>query len=190
MNWPSKYICLKKKYPLIMGKFSISPIRHEDRISIMKWRNEQLFHLRQKNILTRNQQNKYFDKIIKKQFHQENPDQILFSFLKCGECVGYGGLVHIDWLNKNAEISFVMNTELEKKYFEFFWGIFLNLVEQVAFLDLKFNKIFVYSYNLRPLLYKVMKDNIFKKEGLLKNHVIHNNNFIDVFIHSKFNNYE
>lgn len=190
MNWPSNYSCLIKKYPLLSENFSLIPIRYEDRFLIMKWRNEQLYHLRQKFFLTNTVQNKYFDRIIKKQFHQKNPDQILFSFLKDDKCLGYGGLVHIDWINKNAEISFVMETRLEKNNFEFFWSKYLNLIEKVAFLDLKLQKIFVYSFNLRPLLYKVMKDNFYYEEGRLKNHIIHSNKFVDVFIHSKFNNYE
>ena len=34
------------------GVFSIVPIRFEDRIDIMKWRNEQMYHLRQDKPLT------------------------------------------------------------------------------------------------------------------------------------------
>ena len=45
------------------GKYSIVPIRHHDRLEIMKWRNEQLFHLRQNKPLTEKQQNNYFDKM-------------------------------------------------------------------------------------------------------------------------------
>ena len=45
-------------------KFSLVPIRFEDRISIMNWRNEQMFHLRQNKILTLEDQNTYFEKIV------------------------------------------------------------------------------------------------------------------------------
>ena len=34
------------------GIFSIVPIRYEDRIDIMNWRNEQMYHLRQDIPLT------------------------------------------------------------------------------------------------------------------------------------------
>ena len=34
------------------GIYSIVPIRFEDRIDIMNWRNEQILHLRQKEPLT------------------------------------------------------------------------------------------------------------------------------------------
>ncbi len=34
------------------GEYSIVPIRFEDRYDIMKWRNEQVYHLRQDGLLT------------------------------------------------------------------------------------------------------------------------------------------
>ena len=92
-------------------------IRHEDRYAIMKWRNEQLYHLRQTELLTEAMQDAYFENIVAKLFDQEQPDQILFSFLQGGECIGYGGLVHVNWRNKNAEVSFIINTVLEKNIF-------------------------------------------------------------------------
>ena len=44
---------------------------------------------------------------------------VLFNYLHNGKCIGYGGLVHINWIDKNAEVSFIMDTELEENYFEF-----------------------------------------------------------------------
>ena len=38
------------------GDFSIVPIRYEDRIDIMNWRNEQMYHLRQDKPLTEKSQ--------------------------------------------------------------------------------------------------------------------------------------
>ena len=86
--------------------YSIVPIRYEDRTVIMKWRNEQMYHLRQNKILTRETQNKYFNNVVEKLFNEKEPNQIIFSFLENDICIGYGGLVHINWIDKNAEISF------------------------------------------------------------------------------------
>ena len=99
------------------GEFEIVPIRHEDRIEIMKWRNEQIYHLRQSEPLTIDKQDAYFDNTIAPLFNQEKPNQILFSFLEGNECIGYGGLVHINWIDRNAEVSFIMNTRLEEASF-------------------------------------------------------------------------
>ena len=169
------------------GDFKIVPIRYKDRLDILKWRNEQLFHLRQPKPLTIEDQENYFSKIIPKLFEQELPNQILFSYLKNDVCIGYGGLVHINWIDKNAEISFIMNTELEKDDFEFHWEKYLGLIEQLAFDELQIHKIFTYAFDLRPHLYSVVEMCGFKKEATLKEHCLFNGEYKDVIIHSKTN---
>ena len=42
------------------AEFKIVPIRFEDRDDIMKWRNEQMYHLRQDKPLTQKFQDNYF----------------------------------------------------------------------------------------------------------------------------------
>jgi len=168
------------------GEYSIVPIRIEDRYNIMKWRNEQIYHLRQNGILTKDDQDNYFDTIVSRLFEQEKPSQILFSFLKEGMCIGYGGLVHINWIDKNAEISFVMNTTLEPNYFQINWSKYLNLIEQVAFKDLKFHKLFIYAFDLRPHLYKALEENGYILDARLKEHCYFQGSYKDVVIYSKF----
>jgi RimJ/RimL family protein N-acetyltransferase len=168
------------------SNYKIIPIRYEDRFDIMKWRNEQIYHLRQNKPLTLANQEDYFNNVVNKLFDQGQPTQILFSYLEDEICIGYGGLVHINWIDKNAEISFVMNTDLEKDYFQKHWGIFLNLIEQVAFADLKLHKISTYAFDLRPKLYPVLDNVGFSREAVLNNHCLFNNEYVDVVIHSKF----
>src|SRR5690606_9077244 len=115
------------------GKYSIVPIRMEDRFAIMKWRNEQIYHLRQSKPLTEEDQNRYFNEVVADLFTQEFPRDILFSYLEGEKCIGYGGLAHINWTDKNAEISFIMETALEEDFFEFHWKMYLNMIEKVAF---------------------------------------------------------
>jgi RimJ/RimL family protein N-acetyltransferase len=168
-------------------EYSIVPIRFEDRFDIMKWRNEQMYHLRQKMILTKEMQEAYFNNVIKSLYDQEEPSQIIFSFLKNDKCIGYGGLVHFNWVDKNAEISFLIETELDKERFTELWTIFLSLIENVAFKDLKLHKLFVYAFDLRPHLYTTLEQNNFFKDAILKEHCYYNHKFIDVVIHSKIN---
>lgn len=167
------------------GEYSIVPIRSEDRYDIMKWRNEQIYHLRQDKPLTKEAQDRYFDEIIPQLFHQEKPSQLLFSFLKDGKLIGYGGLVHINWVDKNAEISFIMNTELEKEEFEWNWSKYLELIEELAFKELAFVKLYVYAFDLRPHLYTTLLNNSYFMDARLKNHCIFNGELKDVVIHSK-----
>ena len=92
------------------GNIKIVPIRYEDRLLIMHWRNEQMYHLRQQKVLTETDQNQYFDTVVSKLFDADQPNQLLFSYLKEDVCIGYGGLVHINWKDKNAEISFIIDS--------------------------------------------------------------------------------
>lgn len=170
-----------------VDKYSLTPIRSEDRYLIMKWRNEQMFHLRQDKLLTLNEQDHYFDFVIGKLFHEKAPNQILFSYLLDNACIGYGGLVHIDWQNSNAEISFIMNTELEKEYFVEHWINYLKMIEEVAFDELNLHKIFTYAYDIRPKLYEALTLSNYSLEARLVQHSLIQNEFKDVLIHSKIN---
>lgn len=170
------------------GEFEIVPIRHEDRIEIMKWRNEQIYHLRQSELLTIDKQDAYFDNTIAPLFNQEKPNQILFSFLQANDCIGYGGLVHINWIDRNAEVSFIMNTLLEEESFSENWSMFLKCLEQLAFDELEFHKIFIYAFDLRPHLYDVLELNGYFQDARLKDHCFFEGDFKDVLIYSKFMN--
>jgi hypothetical protein len=109
MKRPNHYKILKtNQYEL--DNIKIVPIRYEDRLLIMRWRNEQMYHLRQQKLLTEADQNNYFDNVVSKLFDADEPNQLLFSYLHDDVCIGYGGLVHINWKDKNAEISFIIDS--------------------------------------------------------------------------------
>ena len=171
------------------GQYSIVPIRMQDRFDIMKWRNEQIYHLRQKKALTVEDQDFYFHNVIEKLFDENQPSQILFSYLENGDCIGYGGLVHIIWIDKNAEISFVMDTSLEKDFFKFHWRVFLELIEQTVFSDLNFHKIYTYAFDLRPLLFEELSNLNYLEEAILNEHVLIDGNYVNIRIHSKINRF-
>lgn len=109
----------------------------------MRWRNEQSYRLRLSEPLTDEKQEAYFNTTIKSLFNEEKPNQILFNILQGDKCIGYGGLVHINWIDKNAEVSFVMDTKLEKESFSKNWSEFLFLIEKVAFNYTIFRKLYV-----------------------------------------------
>jgi RimJ/RimL family protein N-acetyltransferase len=180
------YRCLQKQEQRL-GDFTIVPLRYEDRFLIMKWRNEQIYHLRQARPLTEDDQQRYFDTVISKLFDNPNPDQILFSYLENGTCIGYGGLVHINWIDQNAEISFIMDTSLEAEHFADHWRNYLTMLKSVAFDDLGLHKIYTYAFDLRPHLYSVLEANGYTREATLKDHCWFNGAYKDVVLHSLWN---
>lgn len=182
----ANYKCLKQQ-EYTFGDYSIVSLRYEDRFSIMKWRNEQIYHLRQARPLTEEDQQCYFDNVVAKLFDQPKPDQILFSYLEKGVCVGYGGLVHINWIDNNAEISFIMDTRLEKEHFAEHWSNYLTMLKELAFNDLGLHKIYTYAFDLRPHLYTMLEANGFYREATYKEHCYFDGQYKDVVIHSILN---
>lgn len=179
-----KYKCLNNQ-TFKLNNCELIPIRDEDKFLILKWRNEQIYHLRQTTPLSIEHQKVYFKNSITTLFEQEKPNQILFSYLENGICIGYGGLVHINWIDQYAEISFIMDTSLEKEFFQHHWTQYLAMLEKVSFQELHLHKIFTYAFDLRPHLYEVILSRGFVEEARLKEHCLFDGQFIDVLIHSK-----
>jgi carbamoyl-phosphate synthase large subunit len=160
----------------------------EDRFLIKRWRNDQLDLLRQKELLTDAEQDKYFYDVILKLYEQERPAQIIFSFLMKDELIGYGGLVHIDWKARVAEISFLLETtrnnniELFKREF----SIYLKLIKVIAFEEVKLFKINTCAFDVRNFLYPPLLENGFKEEARLRGVNVINGKRYDSVIHSFF----
>jgi RimJ/RimL family protein N-acetyltransferase len=182
-----KYKCLTSA-ECSLGSHQLISIRDQDKYAIREWRNEQVDILRQKDLLTIAQQESYFRNIVDKLFETDQPDQLLFSFLEDGELVGYGGLVHIDWVSKNGEISFITETSRNKSIRQFNddWSHYLHLLKVMVQSQLGFVKIYTYAYDIRPHLIEMLLDNNFREEARLKNHILVQGTLHDVLIHSYF----
>jgi len=175
-----------KKEQYSSGDYSIVSYREKDLMDIMKWRNEQINILRQKRPLTEKAQKNYFKDAILSTFNQAEPPTMLFSFLKKRRCIGYGGFVYIDWEAGRAEVSFLLDTgraKDAKKYSRDF-EVFLTIMKQIAFIELKLNRLFTETYDTRPLHIAVLEQNGFAFEGRMREHVKINGKYADSLIHA------
>ena len=179
-----KYSFLKKK-SYMYNNYQIVPLRFTDIQIIKNWRNEQLDFLRQKSIISETEQIEYYENNIKKSFNAHNPEQILFSFLMNERCIGYGGLVHIDWKNKKAELSFLNGTErvVNNVTFENDFKNFLVLIFEITFCELEFEKITTEAYDIRKNLIKILEDVGFNFEKKIDSNVIINGVNHDSILH-------
>jgi hypothetical protein len=179
-----KYRCLKSN-TLTENGYSLVPIREQDIQFIRKWRNDQIDILRQEKKLTKDQQVLYFDTVIKPSFVQKHPRLILFSLLLNDLCIGYGGLVHIDWIAKRAEVSFLNNTERSKKSLEYNndFSNFLDFILKIGFDYLNLNKLYTEAYDIRPQTIKILERKGFELEGRLRQHVSIKGKYVDSLIH-------
>ena len=187
MNFLNTYRCLdKQRYA--SEKYSIVPLQKEDIFSIRIWRNDQMEYLRQSKPITEKDQIDYYENVIRKTFNEIKPDQILFSFLLNEKCIGYGGLVHIDWNSRNAEISFLTETNRAKndiQYSEDFYN-FLKLIFIIAFEEIQFNRLETENYEVDSLSIKILENLDFKLHQRLRNHVLINGKYFDSLIHICF----
>ena len=185
MNFPTEYNCLSKN-EFYLGEFKIIPIRFEDRIDIMDWRNEQMYHLRQKERLTVDEQLNYFKNTVSSLFIKEQPNQILFSFLKNNVLIGYGGLVQINWTDYNLEMSFLVNTKTlnDRKAYDECFNAYISLIKDVSFNVLKFNKLYTETYDLREDHIRILEENKFILEGRLREHISIDGTYYDSLYHS------
>lgn len=180
-----KYKCLSNTEWSSNG-YKLIPIRTDDKYEILKWRNSQIEILRQKEKISKEQQEFYFANVVDKLFEEDYPKQLLFSFLHNDALIGYGGLVHIDWESKNAEISFLLenNNDFQLKFSEF-----LKMTFFISFEELKLIKIYttVYKIEARKRYIEVIEYLNFVNEAILKNHILIENKYYDVLIYSYFN---
>ena len=166
--------------------YSIIPIRMQDMESIRLWRNSQMDVLRQKKELSFDDQKQYFKNKVNALFEEEQPSQLLFSFLKDSELIGYGGLVNISWFDKKAEMSFLVNnTRVSNniKYSEDF-SSFIELMKEVCFREMKFNRLYTETYAFRKFHISILENRGLIEEGRLRHNIYENNKYYDSILHS------
>ncbi|QDK43249.1 ribosomal-protein-serine acetyltransferase [Bacteriovorax stolpii] len=182
-----KYKCLINER-FQFGQFSFGPIEKSHLYDIMDWRNKQLNILRTKKIHTKEDQDRYFDNVIIPSMDMDEPTSILFSFFKENVLIGYGGLTNIDWSVKKAEISFLLNNELAKEtteYLEIF-TMFLKMLKNIAFKEVKLHRLFTETYDLRPIHVQALEREM-NLEGRLKDHIFQDGKYVDVLFHGILN---
>lgn len=182
------YACLKRQKISYQG-YTIRTVEPHDIEYIRKWRNEQMDILRQKNEITPAEQLAYYEKKIWPTLADSHPPNLLFAYLIDDQLVGYGGLVHIAWDHSRAEVSFLMNptrTRDPNAYRGDFLA-FLKLMKILAFEDLKLKKLYTETYSTRVHHISVLEAAGFRIEGVLRRHIIVDDQAIDSLIHGYFN---
>ncbi|MEX2230701.1 MAG: GNAT family N-acetyltransferase [Cyclobacteriaceae bacterium] len=173
------------------GLYEVQPYRFQDLFKIKEWRNSQIDVLRQKKVLTDEDQIAYYQKIIEPSFKETHPRIILFSFLFDSELIGYGGLTNCSWEDKRSELSFLVSTirATEEELYKNDFSAFIHLMTQVNFEILQFNRLFTETFDIRPLHITTLEKNGFVREGVMKEHVIIGGRSVDSVIHGLLRSY-
>lgn len=169
--------------------YTLVPFRKEDLFQIMKWRNSQMEILRQNTKLTKTNQLNYYEDVIEPSFQQQFPGIMLFSYLQDNKCIGYGGLTNLDWNNRHAELSFLVNTTISKNksLYEQAFDAFLHLIKHITFVEHNLHRLFTETYEYRSEHIKILERNGFVQEGKLKEHIRCNSKYYDSYLHGLIN---
>jgi hypothetical protein len=187
----------RKKYEFLkfndhsINNYSLLPLRYEDIFKIKKWRNDQIHILRQNKILSDLDQENFYQELTKKSFYNSNPNEILFSFLLNDVCIGYGGLVYVNWGKKSAEISFINETKRANQnqiYYNDF-TTFLSLLFIISFSELKLDKLTTETYGIRTNTLEILDKLGFQLKKIEQEKILINNQKFDSFFHEYLNKF-
>lgn len=180
-------------YRLLKGRrfqyqgYELVSLRKQDIALIKKWRNDQISILRQQKPLTDDEQIKYFQEVVMPSFGQRTPKIVLLSFLREGRCIGYGGLVHIDWESGRAEVSFLLETEIgeNERIASRVYDIFLHIIIEIAFQHLSLRRLTTETFDVpgRGFIYEGLKSNGFVEEGVFRQHIYKQGDWRDAYLH-------
>jgi RimJ/RimL family protein N-acetyltransferase len=178
------YACLTKQ-SFEDGDRSVRPVQPEDIESIRRWRNAQIDVLRQPRPIAPDEQERYYAEHIWPAMAEARPSNLLLGYLEKGRLIGYGGLVHIAWEHRRAEVSFLLDparTRRDDEYRADFQR-FLRLLKEVAFSVLRFNRLFTETYSTREHHIAVLEATNFRREGTLREHALVAGIAVDSLIH-------
>jgi|TARA_B110000196_G_C20860875_1_gene527300 RimJ/RimL family protein N-acetyltransferase len=178
------YKCLKKQ-KVEYGDYSIMPIQEDNIELIRQWRNQQIEVLRQEFNISKDQQEKYFSEKIWPQLDLKDPIDILMGLYFKDSFIGYGGLVHIAWQHKRAEVSFLLETKRMSTFeiYEKDFKSYLELIKLIATDQLSLNRLYTETYSFRERHIDILESSGFSKEGVMKEHIILDGVLIDSVIH-------
>ena len=185
MKFPAQYKVLSAK-PLTQDSYSISSIQLGDAEEIRCWRNEQMSALRQSRALSKEEQFAYFENVLKPEFSQNHPSQVLVRYCLGGKLIGYGGIVHLDWENLRGEVSFLLATErtLSMESYSHELHLFFTLIKRLGFGELGLNKLTTEAYAHRAFHVQAIEDAGFCREGILRQHIKIEGKWVDAVVAS------
>ena len=180
------YYSLLGPRPFQKDEYSIASVRFLDSEPIRIWRNEQISALRQAKLLSKTEQIEYFTRVIEHDFNQMKPSQILVRFCLNENLIGYGGIVHLDWINLRGEISFLLDTARTKDSasYQRELNVFFNLIKELGFRKLGLHKLTTEAYAHRTNHVDAIKNAGFKCDGILRDHIKVNGRWVDAVVGS------
>lgn len=167
------------------GALVVRAVEPPDIEPIRVWRNAQMDVLRQKAPISEKAQIAYYATQIWPQKPCATPDNILLAMEMRAALVGYGGLVHVNWADRRAEVSFLLDPVVEARAETRgdIFKLFLKVLKRFAFEHLRLEKLTVETFETRPNYIRLFDENGFAREGRLRGQVLIEGTRIDSILH-------
>jgi len=167
------------------GGYAVRAVEPEHIEAIRQWRNAQIDVLRQAAPISPQQQADYYVREIWPAKRLAEPRNILLIYLEDGRPIGYGGLVHIAWEHRRAEVSFLLDPAAVRSDAELaaLFSRFLKLIKELADHDLGFIRLHTETYAIRHVHIATLEACGFRREGCLRRHVIIDGRPTDALLH-------
>lgn len=179
------YRVMSNRPVLSDGSVVVRAVEPEHIEAIRCWRNAQIDVLRQSRAITAEEQVAYFERAVWPDKSSDRPANILLGLFEDGRMIGYGGLVHIAWDYRRAEISFLLATEIaqDEAVVSTLFATWLRQMQRLAFEDLGLSRLTTETYAMRTLHLRILDQAGFQREGLLRQHVRVGGRPMDAVIH-------
>lgn len=172
---------------LSRGSIRARAVEPSDIEPIRCWRNAQMDVLRQSAPISEAAQAAYFRDHVWPDKPRARPANILLAFERNGRLSGYGGLVHIAWDYRRAEVSFLLETALahDPAVLSETFSTWLRLMQRLAFTDLGLHRLTTETYAMRTTHIALLEAAGFRREGRLRDHVRVNGHPMDALLHGR-----
>ncbi len=173
--------------PFADGPLTLAAVQDGDIEPIRTWRNAQMAVLRQTAPISPEGQRSYFERAIWPTMAQARPANILLTIFWDGARIGYGGLVHVNWDHRRAEMSFLLAADLAGTPAETatYLPAFVTGLGLLAARDLGLRKLTTEAYAFRTGLMSCLEANGFRRVGVLRQHALVDGQPVDSVIHEK-----
>lgn len=164
---------------------TLVPLRAEDAAALRVWRNAQTDVLRQQRPLGEDDQRRWYHDVLLPAHAVENPTLLLVSMLLNGRFVAYGGLTNVDWDSRRAEVSFLADPDraADPETYAADFTTFLRWLAGLAFNELGLHRLFAETYAFRTAHIALLESCGFRREGLLRDHVVKRGRHVDSVLH-------
>ena len=157
------------------------PIDYQDLADIRDWRNAQMDICRQWKPLTDYNQEEWWKEL------STSDKQVIFAIKDSdGKLIGYCGLVYIDYINRKAEFSILIETEraTEKLTYKEDFKATAKVICEYGFGTLNLNKITTETFEFRKYQIELLEQFGFKRDGVLRENKYIKGHYCDSIIHS------